>query len=432
MSATLKQIFDANPIVTNDPDDLMYFSRSPYTTGNDAAMSFADFQAQFTASGVPAIDLIKQTFTYVASDTGVADAYEIATTPTLGSYSEATLLWFKPANDNLTSAPTINIDGLGAITLISSKFTSLQAGDLVGNHIYEIAVWFNPFALVYQAIVMNPSITGGGISSNGLYSPTSGYDGNGAWGFIMSDTTGSGKSTANNVWVNGSTSAFFLHADSFTYTGGFVDVFAAGYLHTILGTCYNSSAFGRECTIGGQYSHAVGYQASATQDFSIAMGRSATVTNTGSMVLADGTGTSNTDTNNNQYAATFAGGFYRYIGASLAEFIDITGNHVTKFGRADQSTDFEIPTNGFSLTIGTGVLTLLLDPAGTLATGTITLPPSPINGQEIRVSSSETVTALTVSPNTGQSIKNAPTTLTAGSGFGYIYQSDNTTWYRLY
>lgn len=54
MSQTLQQIFTANPITTNLSTDLMYFSRSPYTAGNDAGMTYANFAAQFGAAYTPA------------------------------------------------------------------------------------------------------------------------------------------------------------------------------------------------------------------------------------------------------------------------------------------------------------------------------------------------------------------------------------------
>ena len=101
----------------------------------------------------------------------------------------------------------------------------------------------------------------------------------------------------------------------------------------------------------------------------------------------------------------------------------------------DVGYSYQTPTTGFSITIGADVTTLILDPAGTLATGTIIMPAAPRNGRIINLSSSQTITALTVSPNTGQSIKNAPTSLTvsttSGQGYQYIYRAANTTWYRL-
>lgn len=94
--------------------------------------------------------------------------------------------------------------------------------------------------------------------------------------------------------------------------------------------------------------------------------------------------------------------------------------------------DYQTPATGFSYTIPNTVTHSILNPAGTLATGTITMPASPVDGQINTVATSQTITALTVNPNTGQSIMNAPTTLSAGTGFQYIYRSADTTWYRLY
>ncbi len=47
MSKTLAQIYASNPITINAAADLMYFSQSPYSPGLDAAMTFANFAAQF-------------------------------------------------------------------------------------------------------------------------------------------------------------------------------------------------------------------------------------------------------------------------------------------------------------------------------------------------------------------------------------------------
>lgn len=53
MAKNIHQIFVANPITTNAPTDLMYFGQSPYTSGaDDAAMTFANFSAQFLSKNV--------------------------------------------------------------------------------------------------------------------------------------------------------------------------------------------------------------------------------------------------------------------------------------------------------------------------------------------------------------------------------------------
>ena len=47
MSKNIDQIFTANPITSNASTDLMYFGQSPYGSGDDAAMTYANFSAQF-------------------------------------------------------------------------------------------------------------------------------------------------------------------------------------------------------------------------------------------------------------------------------------------------------------------------------------------------------------------------------------------------
>ena len=96
-----------------------------------------------------------------------------------------------------------------------------------------------------------------------------------------------------------------------------------------------------------------------------------------------------------------------------------------------QSYDYQTPTTGFSYTFtpsSTGTV-LVMNPAGTLATGTITMPASPADGMTITFSSSQQITALTLSGNTGQSVVSATTFLPAKTGVTYVYRATGTTWY---
>lgn len=96
-----------------------------------------------------------------------------------------------------------------------------------------------------------------------------------------------------------------------------------------------------------------------------------------------------------------------------------------------QQYDYQAPTTGFSYTFAAGVNVLVMNPAGTLATGTITMPASPADGMTISFSSTQTITALTVNANTGQSIVRKPTSFGAGSGMTFVYRLSNTTWYPM-
>ena len=93
-----------------------------------------------------------------------------------------------------------------------------------------------------------------------------------------------------------------------------------------------------------------------------------------------------------------------------------------------QSYDYQTPTTGFSYTFAAGTQVLVMNPAGTLATGTITMPASPADGMTITFSSSQQITALTMAGN-GASLVGAVTFLPAKTGVTYVYRATGTTWY---
>ena len=96
-----------------------------------------------------------------------------------------------------------------------------------------------------------------------------------------------------------------------------------------------------------------------------------------------------------------------------------------------QQYDYQVSTTGFSYTFAAGTTVLVINPAGTLATGTITMPAAPADGMTISFSSTQTITALTVAGNTGQTIVRAPKLFGAGSAATYVYRLANTTWYPM-
>ena len=100
------------------------------------------------------------------------------------------------------------------------------------------------------------------------------------------------------------------------------------------------------------------------------------------------------------------------------------------------SPDFDVtissPIAGFNqqLATSTSSIWLILTPAGTLATGTVTLPPVAdlFDGQEVLVTSSQVITALTVAGN-GATVSGAPSALAANGFFRLRYNTLLTTWY---
>lgn len=97
-----------------------------------------------------------------------------------------------------------------------------------------------------------------------------------------------------------------------------------------------------------------------------------------------------------------------------------------------QAYDYQVLTTGFSYTFASGTQTLVINPAGTLATGTITMPASPVDGMTVTISTTQEITALTLSGNTGKSIGGTQVArFPANSAMQFVYRSANTTWYRI-
>lgn len=89
------------------------------------------------------------------------------------------------------------------------------------------------------------------------------------------------------------------------------------------------------------------------------------------------------------------------------------------------------PSTGFNETIPDSTKVVTLDVPGTLASGTLTLPANPYDGQPMVISSTANVTSFSLLGN-GATVKNLPATLVAGVGVSYYYRAANATWYRTY
>lgn len=118
----------------------------------------------------------------------------------------------------------------------------------------------------------------------------------------------------------------------------------------------------------------------------------------------------------------------------VAHFSDLDNRDLTAIVQAVPHTavvEYATPLTGFNVTPANGTNTLVLDPAGTLATGTVTMPTAPANNQVLTVASTAIITALTVAPNTGQTVKGLATTLAANGFASWVYRAANSTWYRV-
>lgn len=87
-------------------------------------------------------------------------------------------------------------------------------------------------------------------------------------------------------------------------------------------------------------------------------------------------------------------------------------------------------TTGFSFTFGNTQTSYFIQPAGTLATGTLTTAANPADGQRECFLSTQTQTALTWNANTGQSMNNAPSAGVAMTPVCMQFSLATATWYR--
>lgn len=89
-------------------------------------------------------------------------------------------------------------------------------------------------------------------------------------------------------------------------------------------------------------------------------------------------------------------------------------------------------TSSTTITIGNYVSCQLVDYGSLQASGTITLPAAPVDGQEVSLGSGTNgITALTLQANAGQTLTGAITTLVVGTFARYKYALVSTTWYRI-
>lgn len=90
----------------------------------------------------------------------------------------------------------------------------------------------------------------------------------------------------------------------------------------------------------------------------------------------------------------------------------------------------QTPTTGFTQAPAHGVTQLVLNPAGTLATGTVTFPPTPGDNQPFELVTTQTITTLTLNTSDGSTIDSAPTTITAAAALQYRFIASLGIWLR--
>ena len=106
------------------------------------------------------------------------------------------------------------------------------------------------------------------------------------------------------------------------------------------------------------------------------------------------------------------------------------------FASPTLSVNLYVPGSGFNITVPTPVSNdqwMLLQPAGTLATGTITLPLNTgvPDGTTVLITSTQEITSLTIALNGASAIYGAITSLAAGSATQIRFYQPTNSWYQI-
>lgn len=105
------------------------------------------------------------------------------------------------------------------------------------------------------------------------------------------------------------------------------------------------------------------------------------------------------------------------------------------FASPDIATNIYTPGTGFNITVPTPTAPqwMLIQPAGTLATGTVTLPlnTQTPSGTEVLITTTQIITAFTLAANGAANVYGAPTALTANQFFKMRFVQSTNSWYRI-
>ena len=106
------------------------------------------------------------------------------------------------------------------------------------------------------------------------------------------------------------------------------------------------------------------------------------------------------------------------------------------FASPTLSVNLYVPGSGFNITVPTPVSNdqwMLLQPAGTLATGTITLPLNTgvPDGTTVLITSTQEITSLTIALNGATAIYGAVTSLAAGAATAIRFYQPTNSWYQI-
>ena len=106
------------------------------------------------------------------------------------------------------------------------------------------------------------------------------------------------------------------------------------------------------------------------------------------------------------------------------------------FASPTLATNVYTPGTGFNVAVPSPVAAqqwMLIQPAGTLALGTVTLPlnTQTPDGTEVLITTTQQITGFTLAPNGAANVYGAPSTLAAEDFFRMRFVQATNSWYRI-
>jgi hypothetical protein len=109
-------------------------------------------------------------------------------------------------------------------------------------------------------------------------------------------------------------------------------------------------------------------------------------------------------------------------------FANRDGSFLSELGT--QPVRYVAPLTGATITMNGNHNFMYVDPAGTIATLTIKLPPSPTPGMTIDIGFSQIVTTLTINDSAGSAVTGAATAAAVGVNQIYRWIPDTNKWVK--
>lgn len=167
------------------PGDTYSSFLTPCSSAGHWCMSSAVLGAD-SASYIPSLsDIQSQTGVYY-QDTGAADAYVITASPAIGSYVAGQRFVFKAVAANVTTTPTLAVNGLAAKTITKNSAAVLAANDIKAGQV--VVVIYDGTQFQMQSQVGNPAATVAGADTQVIFNDTGAFAGNA--NFTFNKTTG--------------------------------------------------------------------------------------------------------------------------------------------------------------------------------------------------------------------------------------------------